>query len=123
MHGYREVFRPEPAADYRDPGRIFYTITAADVRKHQLHTTAGDISLSGWFGIVQASDVGKRLYRVPTSGGIDGQPVTWAWQAENDSQRDARIARQGSRDAWTTLGTAPEFTPGTLRPGQGTASS
>jgi hypothetical protein len=118
MHGYREVFRPDPAAGYRDPGKIFYTITAEDAGKIILHTTACDISLAGWFGIVQPGDAGRRLYRVPGNGGIDGQPVTWIWQDETVRQRDARIARQGSRDGWATQGTAPEF-----RPGRGTGMS
>jgi len=111
MHGYREVFRPEPG-EPRDPGMIFYTITADDVAKRVISTTAGDISLKGWFGVVASVDVGKRLYRVPTDGGIEGQPVSWTWQAENEVQRDARIARQGSRDVWATRGTEPEFRPG-----------
>jgi len=117
MNGYREVFKPEPG-EPRDPGRIFYTITADDIGKQIIPAETGAIILSGWFGIIRPGDVGKRLYRVPSDSGIEGQPVTWTWQAEDDSQRDARVARQGSRDAWATQGNAPEF-----RPGRGTGPS
>lgn len=87
---YREVFTAEPG-EQQDPGRIFYTVTAADIGRITIRTTAGPVHLSDWFGRIQACDVGKRLYRMPADGGIEGQPVTWIWQAENDRQRDERV--------------------------------
>jgi hypothetical protein len=102
---YREVFKPEPDTD-ADPGRIFYTITDGDVGRTAVTTTAGRIELHRWFGTIRSNDVGKRLYRVPSDGGIPGQPVTWEWQAENDAQRDTRLATFTGQRA-TRLGHAP----------------
>jgi hypothetical protein len=102
LKGYREVFRPEPA-ERRDPGRIFYTITDGDVGKRFIKTTADDIHVRDILGVVQRGDVGRRLYRVPTDGGIEGQPVTWIWQAESASASYERIngklPRLPARDA------------------------
>lgn len=89
MPRYTEVFAPS-ADDPRDPGRIFYTITKADVGKGTITTTAGPIHLSGVIGRVLKIDVGKRLYRVPCEDPAAG----WIWQCENDAQRDARLARE-----------------------------
>jgi hypothetical protein len=82
---YREVFRasdqPPP-----DPGRVFYTITAADVGMTLIPLAIDTIRLDGWFGRVTPGDVGKRLYRVPcdAEGRPSGTPdAGWIW-AEND---------------------------------------
>lgn len=96
MKGYREVFKPAEE-ESTDPGRIFYTITREDIGKSSIKTMAGVIGLSDVIGYVQRIDVGKRLYRVPTNGGIEGQPVSWIWQAESDTQRDARLAKEGEK--------------------------
>lgn len=85
MRGYREVFRQD---ERRDPGRIFYTITAADVGKAFIPTEVGAITLADVIGRVLPGDVGKRLYRVPAEAGD-----SWIWQCENDGQRDARVAK------------------------------
>jgi hypothetical protein len=71
---YREVFRasdqPPP-----DPGRVFYTITAADVGMTLIPLAIDTIRLDGWFGRVTPGDVGKRPSGTPDAG--------WIW-AEND---------------------------------------
>jgi hypothetical protein len=89
MRGYREVFAPA-GHESSDPGRIFYTITPADVGHTTIKTTAGPVHLASFFGRVLPGDVGKRLYRVP----CDDPAAGWIWQAENDAQQDARLARE-----------------------------
>ena len=96
MNKYREVFKPEPG-ESRDPGRIFYTITADDVGKRVIRTTAGPVNAGDVIGAILPIDVGKRLYRVPTDGGIEGQPVSWTWQCESDGQMITRQRREGTR--------------------------
>lgn len=81
----REVFRPEPAAE--DDELLFYTIIRDDVRKGSILTTAGRIDVTPVLGFITTHDVGRRLYRVPS---VNGGHV---WQAENDAQRDHRLAR------------------------------
>jgi hypothetical protein len=81
--GFTEVFRPGPTAD---PGRVFYTITADDIGKGLIQTTAGVIFVDSFMGKVQDHDVGRRLYRVPTN-----DPDIWIWSPENDTQRQARL--------------------------------
>ena len=87
MARYTEVYRFEPT---QDPGHVFYTITAEDVGKRSIRTAAGTISVTDVIGQVLAGDVGKRLYRVP----CDDPAAGWIWQAENDKQRDERLARE-----------------------------
>jgi hypothetical protein len=82
----REVFGVKSAPP--DPGRVFYTITDADVRKSVIETEIGPIRLADVIGHVTPRDVGKRLYRVPCNDPEGG----WFWQAENDRQRDERLA-------------------------------
>ena len=84
----REVFGVKAAP--ADPGRGFYTITEADVRKSVIQTEIGPISLGDVIGHVLPGDVGKRLYRVHVNDPAGG----WIWQAENDGQRDARLAAE-----------------------------
>jgi hypothetical protein len=84
----KEVFKPTPD-EPADPGRVFYTITADDVGKTVIITTIGAVYVRDISGGVHEGDVGRRLYRVP----VNGEPVIWIWQAENDAQRDARLAR------------------------------
>lgn len=79
----REVFRREDQP--RDPGAVFYTITAEDIGKRFIHTEAGTVSLADVIGYVLPADVGKRLVR---TRGNDG--VTWFWQCETAGQRDLR---------------------------------
>lgn len=88
MRGYREVFRPAEGQP-GDPGKIFYTITEADLGKGTLPTTAGPIHVADVIGRVQAIDVGKRLYRVQ----CDDPAAGWIWQCESDRQRDERLGR------------------------------
>lgn len=90
MRGYREVFRPAEGQP-GDPGKIFYTITEADVGRSSIPTTAGFISVADVIGRVQAIDVGKRLYRVRCDDPAGG----WIWQCESERQRDERLARSG----------------------------
>ena len=81
----REVFAPrEPT----DPGRVFYTITAADVHKTVIQTEIGPVNVVSFMGPVQKGDVGKRLYRVPNEAGD-----YWFWQVENNEQRDKRLGK------------------------------
>jgi len=80
---YTEVFKPAPPAD---PGRVFYTLAEDDIGKGLIHTTAGVIYASSVMGKVQDHDVGRRLYRVPTS-----DPGIWIWSVESDLQREARL--------------------------------
>jgi hypothetical protein len=88
----REVFKAEPQPD---PGRVFYTITADDVGAGVIQTAAGPADLSGWFGRVRETDVGRRLYRVPAVNfEIDGQPGAWIWDAESITERDTRLAHE-----------------------------
>ena len=89
----REIFKPVPGQE-RELGRLFYTITAEDIDRRFIRTTECVIPVGDVIGYVQRQDVGKRLYRVPTDGGIEGQPVSWIWQCENNEQRDGRLARQ-----------------------------
>jgi hypothetical protein len=81
---YREIF----TAAETDPGEVFYTITREDVGKTTIVTTAGPIRMIEILGRVQAGDVGKRVYRMP----CDDPAAGWVWQAENDAQRDERLA-------------------------------
>lgn len=80
----REVFAPsdEPPPD---PGRVFYTIRREDVGKSVLQTTVGPIRLD-FMGGVRKFDIGKRIYRVPTS-----DPSYWIWQVESQNQFEERM--------------------------------
>jgi hypothetical protein len=81
----REIFEtPAP----RDPGRVFYTIRRADVRKIILRTEIGPIYLTNVIGYVLPVDVGRRLYRVLNEAGD-----SWLWQCESIAQRDQRLAK------------------------------
>jgi hypothetical protein len=71
-----------------DPGRVFYTIRPEDVGSAVIHTDAGPIYMVNVLGRIMKRDVGKRLYRTPTDDG-----GSWYWSAENDEQRDNRLAR------------------------------
>jgi hypothetical protein len=88
----REIFKPAPG-EPADPGRVFYTITPEDAGKVVIITEIGPIHVRDIMGRVRVTDVGTRLYRVPTRtpSGKDG--LTWFWQAENDAQRDARLTQ------------------------------
>lgn len=85
----REIFR---SAAISDPGRVFYTITDDNIGKRIIGTEIGVIYLGDVIGYVQPDDVGKRLYRVPNEA-----QDHWLWQCESNSQRDARLAKTGSR--------------------------
>jgi hypothetical protein len=93
MEGVTVMREIQPARLPADPGRVFYTIRPEDVGKGIIDTEIGPIAVSDVLGRVQPGDVGKRLYRVPTDGGLPDQPLLWYWQAENNQQRDARLAR------------------------------
>jgi hypothetical protein len=83
----REIFKPAPG-EPADPGRVFYTIAPEDVGKVVIITEIGPIHVRDIMGRVQEIDVGTRLYRVPSNAGD-----MWFWQAENDAQRDTRLAQ------------------------------
>jgi hypothetical protein len=101
----REVFKPEPQPD---PGRVFYTITAGDVGASVIQTAAGPANLSGWFGRVRETDVGLRLYRVPSvNSGTDGQPGAWIWDGESIDERDARLAQEPAHSNRTRAAMTP----------------
>ena len=91
MNKYREVFKPDPG-EPRDPGRIFYTITADDVGKRVIKTTAGPVNAGDVIGAVLPIDVGKRLYRVP----CEDPTAPWFWQCESDGQMITRQRREGT---------------------------
>jgi hypothetical protein len=86
VSGYREVFKPAPAGDYHDPGKIFYTITPEDLGKTVIHTTDGDISVGPFMTVVRKRDFGKRLYRVQ----ISAASGLWAWALAYDAQQSER---------------------------------
>lgn len=92
MNGYREVFSSEEEIS-TDPGKLFYIITQKDIGKRFIRTPE-IIQLADVIGYVQLQDVGRRLYRVPTDGGIEGQSIGYIWQAESDAQRDKRLAAE-----------------------------
>jgi hypothetical protein len=102
----REIFKPEPG-EPADPGRVFYTITAEDVGKIRISTEIGPIHVRDVMGRVTEDDVGRRLHRVPGPAGV------WFWQAENDAQRDARLAKTPAQ------GGLNPSEPGPLDPGAG----
>jgi len=80
MTRYTEVFKPEAGRAPRTA--VFYTITAGDVGRTLIRTTAGPIPVSSFMGGVQRQDVGRRVCRQP-----DG-----TWQIESITQRSARLA-------------------------------
>jgi hypothetical protein len=82
---YREILKAKTPTD---PGRVFYTITAADVGKAVIMTEIGAINVCAAIGRVMHCDVGKRLYRI--TGRLSGE---WLWQAENNKQRDERLGK------------------------------
>jgi hypothetical protein len=90
---WTEVFPPE---DTRNPERVFYTLTARDVGKGTIQTSVSKVDLLAdlSFGRVQKGDVGKRLYGRLGVPGWEG----YYWEAENDAQRDARLAPRGSKE-------------------------
>jgi hypothetical protein len=87
----REIFKPAPG-EPADPGRVFYTIAPEDVGKRVIVTEIGPINVRDIMGHVLPDDVGKRLYRVPARVPGPDRSDLWFWQAENDAQRDARLA-------------------------------
>jgi hypothetical protein len=98
----REIFRTR---FHGDPGRVFYTITQADIGNQLIPTEIGSVYTGNVIGRVQPGDVGKRLYRVPTDGGISGQSASWIWQCESESQRDARLAEAAAdANGWPKTG-------------------
>jgi hypothetical protein len=82
---YREVFKADRPTD---PGRVFYTITESDIGKAVIMTEIGAINVASCIGRVLPIDVGKRLFRI--TGRLSGE---WIWQAENNKQRDERLAK------------------------------
>ena len=92
----REIFAPKDPAD-TDPGRVFYTIRPEDVGKGTIPTEIGPILLVNVIGRVMSCDIGKRLYRMPAGADPDGRVIEWIWQAENEEQRDRRLARAEQR--------------------------
>lgn len=70
------------------------TIRKSDVGKHGLRRAGREIIPMGdAIGRIQAIDVGKRVYRVPTDDG-----TSYVIQVENDEQRDARLPK--GRATW-----------------------
>jgi hypothetical protein len=64
--------------------RYLYTVTADDIGRGSIKDVYGKSHwLSGYFGLFERQDIGKRLYD------IDG-----VVQMENNEQRDRRLAKE-----------------------------